>query len=209
MTLPKELKEAISKLSSGDKDKLIFRLLKKDLVLANQLLFELVSDENVEEKRAQVKKQLANLIELATFRFHSTGWLNMDVRDMSGIINEHVSITKDKYGEAYLNLWMITEVLERNNEKILSESIGKTEKFCVAVIARSFKILLLIKKLHDDYRVEFEDDLMKLGRLIGENMYLMKFAIYNGFDVNWLINAEIPENIEQIHKDIRDRGCLR
>jgi len=56
MTLPKELKEAISKLTSKDKDKLIFRLLKKDLVLANQLLFELVSDENVEEKRAQVKK---------------------------------------------------------------------------------------------------------------------------------------------------------
>jgi len=128
---------------------------------------------------------------------------------MSGIINEHVSITKDKYGEAYLNLWMINEVLELNNVKILLESIGKTEKFCVAVIARTFKILLLIKKLHEDYRVEFEDDLMKLGKLISENKYLMKFAIYNGFDVNWLLSAEIPENIDQIHKDIRDRGYLR
>lgn len=209
MTLPKELKEAISKLSSADKDKLIFRLLKKDLVLANQLLFELVSDENVEDKRKQVKELLTKRIELATIHFHSTGYLNMDVREMSGIITEHVKITKDKYGEAYLNLWMITEVLERNKEKILSASIGKTEKFCVAVIARAFKILVLIKKLHEDYRVEFEDDLMKLGGLIGENKYLMKFAIYNGFDVSWLINAEIPENIEQIHKDIRDRGYLR
>jgi len=209
MTLPKELKDAISQLSSKDKDKLIFRLLKKDLVLANQLLFELVSNENVEEKRAQVKKQLSNLIELATFRFHSPGWLNMDVREMSGIINEHVTITKDKYGEAYLNLWMITEILERNKEKILSASIGKSEKFCVAVIARVFKILLLIKKLHEDYRVEFEDDLTKLGRLIGENKYLMKFAIYNGLDVNWLIQVEIPENLEEIYKDLRDRGYLR
>jgi hypothetical protein len=209
MTLPKELKDAISQLSSKDKDKLIFRLLKKDLALANQLLFELVSVENVEEKRAQVKKQLSNFIEHATIRFYSPGWLNMDVREMSGIINEHVTITKDKYGEAYLNLWMITEILERNKEKILSASIGKTEKFCMAVIARAFKILLLIKKLHEDYRVEFEDDLMKLGRLIGENKYLMKFAIYNGFDVNWLITAEIPENLEEIHKDLRDRGYLK
>lgn len=209
MTLPKELKEAISKLSSADKDKLIFRLLKKDLVLASQLIFELVSDENVEEKRKQVKEQLTKRIELATIHFYSTGYLQMDVRDMSGIINEHVSITKDKYGEAYLNLWMITEVLERNNEKILSVSIGKAEKFCVAVISRTFKILLLINKLHEDYRVEFEDDLMKLGKLIGENKYLMKFAIFNGLDVNWLFNAEIPENIEQIHKDLRDRGYLR
>jgi len=209
MTIPKELKDAISGLSSKDKDKLIFRLLKKDLVLANQLLFDLVSVENVEEKRAQVKKQLSNFIEHATIRFYSPGWLNMDVREMSGIINEHVTITKDKFGEAYLNLWMITEILERNKEKILSASIGKSEKFCVAVIARAFKILLLIKKLHEDYRVEFEDDLMKLGRLIGENQYLMKFAIYNGLDVNWLIQVEIPENLEEIHKDLRDRGYLR
>lgn len=209
MTLPKELKEAISKLSSADKDKLIFRLLKKDLVLANQLLFELVSDENVEDKRKQVKELLSKRIESATIHFYSTGYLNMAVRDMSGIITEHVKITKDKYGEAYLNLWMMIEMLERNKQNILSESIGKTEKFCVAVIARAFKILLLIKKLHEDYRVEFEDDLIKLGRLIGDNKYFMKFAIYNGFDVNWLLKAEIPENIEQIHKDIRDRGYLR
>ena len=209
MTIPKELKDAISGLSSKDKDKLIFRLLKKDLVLANQLLFELVSDENVDEKRAQLKKQLSNHIEHATIRFYSSGWLNMDVREMSGIINEHVTITKDKYGEAYLNLWMITEILERNKDNILSVSIGKTEKFCVAVISRVFKILLLIKKLHEDYRVEFEDDLIKLGRLIGENKYLMKFAIYNGLDVNWLIQVEIPENLEEIYKDLRDRGYLR
>jgi hypothetical protein len=209
MTLPKELKDAISQLSSKDKDKLIFRLLKKDLVLANQLLFELVSDENVEDKRVQVKEKLSKRIELATIQFYSTGWLNMDVREMSGIITEHVNITKDKYGEAYLNLWMITEVLERNNDNILSVSIGKSEKFCVAVVARVFKILLLIKKLHVDYLVEFEDNLIKLGRLIVENKYLIKFAIYNGLDVNWLINAEIPENIEQIHKNIRERGYLR
>jgi hypothetical protein len=128
---------------------------------------------------------------------------------MSGIINEHVSITKDKFGEIYLNLLMITEILEQNNDNILSSSIGKTEKFCVAVIARSFRIMLLIKKIDEDYRVEFEDKLILLGRLISQNKYLMKYAIYNGLDVNWLLSAQIPDNIEQIHKNIRERGYLK
>ena len=47
------------------------------------------------------------------------------------------------------------------------------------------------------------NDLIKLGRIIGDNKHLMKFAIYNGFDVNWLFNTEILENIEQIHKYIK------
>lgn len=209
MTLPVELKEAISQLSSKDKDKLIFRLLKKDITLARQLMFELVSDEKVEDKRRQLKEYLAKQIETATKHFHSVGYLNMDIRDMSGLITDHVKITKDKYGEVYLNLWMLTEVLERNNQKILSVHISKTEKLCVAVIARAFKILLLIKKLHEDYKVEFEDDMQKLGRLIGHNPYLMKFAIYNGFDVNWLLRTEIPDDIEELHRDLRKRGYLR
>ena len=128
---------------------------------------------------------------------------------MSGMINDHVSTTKDKFGEAQLNLWMINKVLEINGEKILSTTIGKANTFCVATIARAFKIMLLIKKLHEDYFVEFEDDLKKLGKLIGANPYLMKCAINNGLDVNWLISAEIPADLEQIHKNLRARGYLK
>jgi hypothetical protein len=81
-------------------------LLKKDLVLANQLLFELVSNETVEEQRGKIQKRLFAAIERATIHFYSPGYLSMDVRYMSGEINEHVSITKDKYGEISLNLYM-------------------------------------------------------------------------------------------------------
>lgn len=209
MTFPEELKDAIRQLPSKEKDKLIFRLLKRDLVLANQLLFEFVSTETVEIRREKTKKYLKNLIERATLHFYSTRYLNMDVRGMSGVISEHVSFTKDKYGEISLNLWMITEVLQKNAKKILAESGDKSEKFCVAVIARAFKILLLIKKLHEDYLVDFEDNLIKLGNLISNNPNLMKRAIQNGLDVNWLINVNIPENIEQIHKDLRAKGYLK
>lgn len=209
MKLPDELKEAISNLSAKDKDKLIFRLLKKDLMLANQLLFELVSTDSVEDKRAEVKKRLENLINITSSRFHSTGYLHMDMREMSGIITEHAKITKDKFGEAQLNLWMCVQVLERNQEHILSERYPKALKFCIAVIARSFKIMLLVKKLHEDYLVEFEDELKRLGELIAENPYLIKTAINHGLDVNWLLRAEIPEDIEQIQKELRAQGFLR
>lgn len=56
MVLPKELKDAVSGLPSAEKDKLIFRLLKKDMILANRLSFELVNDRSVEEERENIEK---------------------------------------------------------------------------------------------------------------------------------------------------------
>jgi hypothetical protein len=209
MVIPKELKTAISHLPSEEKDKLIFRLLKKDVVLANRLLFELVSTETVEGQREEIKKELAIDIERATKYFYSPGYLGMDVRDMSGIINEHVSMTKDKYGEISLNLYMITEVLERNQQHIMAATPQKAEKFCTAVIARAFKMLLMMKKMHEDYWIEFQNDLEKLGMLIANTPYLMKAALHNGFDVNWLLSGNIPANIDQIHKDLRLQGFLK
>jgi DNA-directed RNA polymerase subunit L len=61
--LIQNLKKAISNLSSTEKDKLIFRLLKHDLTLANQLVFELLDVENVEQKRAKMEKRVAAEVE--------------------------------------------------------------------------------------------------------------------------------------------------
>lgn len=206
---PKEFKEAISNLPSKEKDKLILRLLKKDLVLANRLLFELVNTDTVDQQRKIVQNRIKNQIQRATDTFYSPGYLNLDVRYMSGEINEHVSITKDKFGEAFLNLWMIVNVLKQNNKNILASNYQKARKFCVAVIARAFKILILIDKLHDDYFMDFQQLLLEFGNQISENKYLMDTAIKNGFDVNWLLNADIPENIVAIHREIRAHGFLK
>lgn len=208
MIFPKEFKDAISNLPSSEKDKLIFRLLKNDLALANQLHFKLVSNLTVEELRGKVQKQLNILIERATNNYYSPGYLNLDIRDMSGRINEHVKITKDKYGEISLNLYMINRILEEKNKNIVTASWDKAEKLCTTVVSRTFKILLLIKKMHDDYFTEFEDDLKKLGELIASNDYLAKAAIYNHLDVNWLLLGNIPDNIEQIHKELKAKGYL-
>lgn len=211
MTYPKEFKEAISNLPSKEKDKLILRLLKKDLVLANRLLFELVNTNSVEEEREKLEKRLIHYTQRnANNGYYTIGYLNWDVRDLSGLINQHVRITKDKFGEAHLNLIMINEVLKSNRSFILnSKPPAKRKKFCIAVMARIFKILLIINKLDEDFLIEFEENLKILGNLIVDNKFLIEEAIRNGLDVNWLINAEIPEDIATIHKEIRANGFLK
>jgi hypothetical protein len=211
MTFSKEFKESLSHLPSKEKDKLILRLLRKDVKLANRLLFELVSTSTVEEQRDKVENRLLFLVRISAENgLYSIGYLNWDVRELSGLINEHVSITKDKFGEAHLNLIMINEVLTLNKSFILnSRPPAKRRKFCVAVISRAFKILLIIHKLDDDFLIEFEENLKKFGELISDNKFLMAEAIKNGLDVNWLLKVEVPEDITAIYKEIRAKGFLR
>lgn len=209
MILPKELKEAITHLSSTEKDKLIFRLLKKDVALANRLLFELVSTETVEEKRKKIEDSLSFEIDRAVKNFYSPSYLSMDVRYMSGMITEHVQITKDKFGDPYLNLYILNGLIPKLNKKLETYTPQNANKFYVPALARIFKILMNISKFHEDEQYEFRDNLYKLGESITENPDFIKAAINNGLDINWLLNAEIPENIVQIHKNIRALGFLR
>lgn len=205
---PKEFKEAIQNLPSAEKDKLIFRLLKHDLDLANRLHVELVNTETVEERRSSMQKEVTKAVTRMSDRFYSLGYLLMEVRDLSGEISEHVRVTKDKFGEASLNIQMLIEVLEINKtrfEKAKPNDVYKTNTY---IIARVFKILLLIKALHEDYLMEFKDDLKELGIKISQNPSLFKTAIQNGLDINWLLEDEIPLNIVSIHKELRSNGFL-
>ena len=209
MKFDNDFKEAISHLSSKEKDKLILRLLKKDLILANRLHFELINTNSIDEQREIIEQRIVERSKIIGERFYSMGYLNMDVRYLSGEITEHVKITKDKFGEASLNILLLLETLKNNKHHIERASLGKSRKFCIAVISRCFKILLLIDKLDKDYLIEFEEDLKKLGLLIGNIDVLMKIAIHHGLDVNWLISANIPEDIVSYHKDLRQRGYLK
>ena len=104
---------------------------------------------------------------------------------------------------------MLRQLLELNNERISSEKYGKTYTLCVYIIARIFKILILIQKQHEDLHIEFREDIEIVGRYVGNNHNLMKVAIYNGLDVNWLIQFNIPTNIVDIHTDLRKGGFLK
>lgn len=205
----KEFKQAIQELPSAEKDKLIFRLLRRDLDLANRLHFELVDVETVEEKRNTFQKEMFTKIKHYSERFYSVGYLLQDTRFMSGEITNHVKITKDKFGEITLNTKMLIQLLTLNNDKIQQQTYSKSYTLCIYVIARAFKILLLIKAIDEDYFIDFKEDLSQLGELIGQNPMLMRTAINNGLDVNWLLSGEIPENIVAMHKEIRANGFLK
>ncbi|MCF6350953.1 MAG: hypothetical protein L3J23_08000 [Flavobacteriaceae bacterium] len=206
----KKFAEAISHLPATEKDKLILRLLKKDLILANRLQFELVDNSNIEERRTVIEKHIVTRVARMTEHFYSISYLNMDVRYLSGDITEHVKITKDKYGDASLNLLLLIEVLRLNKDNILTAKPSvKLRKFSTAIIARVFKVLLLINKMDDDLLLDFKDDLKTLGQLIGDNDKVMKTAIENGLDVNWLIHSEIPKNLVKIYRELKNNGFLK
>ena len=209
MTFPKEFKEAIQNLPSAEKDKLIFRLLKHDLNLANQLLFQLIDTRSVEERRDIMRKEILKATTRMSDRFYSLGYLLMDIRYLSGDISEHVRITKDKFGEASLNLKMLIEVLKINKTRFENAKSKDLHKINTYILARTFKILLIIKSLHEDYLMEFKDDLKELANSISQNHSLFETAIQNGLDINWLVEAEIPSNIVSIHKELRNNGFLK
>ncbi len=209
MKLDKDFKEAISHLPSKEKDKLIFRLLRRDYLLANRLHFELLSEQSIDERRGDMEKIVVHKIKEMTARFYSPGCLLMDLRYLSGDITEHVKITKDKFGEASLNLLMLNKVIPQNLDNIAQYSLAKTNKLCVYIIARAFKIVILIDRLDKDYFIEFKDNLIQLGQHIGQSDHLMRTAIHHGFDVNWLLLDRIPDDIQEIHKDLRAQGYLR
>lgn len=208
MKIDPEFKKALQRMPSLEKDKLILRLLRKDPSLAKKLHFEMISGKSVEECRNEVAENISHRAEYFVKGFHSPGVLMMKMRDLSGTISAHLKTTKDKYGEISLTLLLLNSTLGKTNHLILKFSAQKAEKLCTYIIARAYKILILISKMHEDYRIEFSNDLSKLGMLIGQNDYLMRTAIFNGLDVNWLISGNIPEDIEQRHKDVRSQGYL-
>ena len=209
MKFTPEFKKAISQIPSSEKDKLILRLLKRDLILANQLYFNLLDGDSVQSKRKKMEELVRKKTDQMCAQFYSPGYLLIDMRYLSGDITEHVKITRDKFGEASLNLLMLTETLKKCSDKIMGSPANKCYTLGIYVIARIFKILIIIKSLHEDFLIEFEDGLKALGKLISENPRLASAADANKFNVNWLLKPSIPDNIANIHKDIKAKGYLK
>lgn len=209
MVFEKEFREAVINLSIKEKDKLLLRLLKRDIPLANQLYFELVSTQTVEERREELEELVVKRVAAMNRHSSSIQDLLVKTRSLSGDITEQVKITKDKFGEISLNLLMLNEILKSNTLKISLFSKGKPQKFAVYVIARAFKLLVLIRSMHEDYLVDFKSDLERLGTLIAENDLLSKTAKHHGLELGWLLEGEIPEDIKERQDALRKRGLLK
>lgn len=208
MEYSKEFKAALSAFSSTDKDKLIFRLLKKDKLLSKKLYFELIDPETTDDKRNAMEKEVAEKVLLASKYIGNAKYFLTIIRKISAEVTEHVKITTDKFGDISLNLLMINAILEYN-EDLSRQRFDNVYKLYLYIINKIFKYLILAKKLDEDYWMEIDELLSDTQNKILENHYLQKLCINNGLDFNWFECEKIPEDLETIMKEIKSQGFLR
>ena len=208
MEYSKEFKQALSEFSSIEKDRLIFRLLKKDKLLSKKLYFELIDPETTDDKRNAMEEIISERItEISKYVANQKYFLVL-IRKLSAEITEHVKITTDKFGDVYLNLFLINKILE-HNEKLGRQRFDAVYKLYIYLINKIIKALIQIKKLDEDYWMEFDELLSDIDFQIHETLYFEKLCINNSLDFNWLKSENIPDHFELIVKDIRSQGFLK
>ncbi|MEM6263370.1 MAG: hypothetical protein AAGI38_12735 [Bacteroidota bacterium] len=192
--LSKELKQAISRLSDKEKDKLLFRLIPKNPDLVRKLTFELLEDgETAEVRREKIRELVENHAEVCIANYYSPGYVLMDLRTISGIINQHVKTTKDKYGEIELNLYMLTEVISSLVKEIEAAPRDKVRTLSQYVAKRTHKLNQLLKKQHEDVLLDFREDWIHLGNLIDYVPAFKISAVVVGVDVEAVREGELYE----------------
>ena len=208
MEYSKEFKQALSEFSSVEKDRLIFRLLKKDKLLSKKLYFELIDPETTDQKRDQMEENVTEKLASAARYIGNPKYYLSTIRTISAEITEHVKVTTDKFGEVYLNLFLVDQILE-NNDSFAQQRFDNVYKLYIYLINKIVRALLLIKKIDEDYWMEFDEILGKIDDKVHENRYLEKLFINNGIDFNWLQSENLPENLDLIIKNIKSQGFLR
>nr|WP_123281524.1 deoxyuridine 5'-triphosphate nucleotidohydrolase [Epilithonimonas hominis]ROI13229.1 deoxyuridine 5'-triphosphate nucleotidohydrolase [Epilithonimonas hominis] len=208
MEYSKEFKQALSEFSSIEKDRLIFRLLKKDKLLSKKLYFELIDPETTDDKRNAMEEIISERVtEISKYVANQKYFLVL-IRKLSAEITEHVKITTDKFGDVYLNLFLVNTILE-HNDKLSRQRFDAVYKLYIYLINKIIKALIQIQKLDEDYWLEFDKILTDIDFQLHENLYLEKLCINNGLDFNWLKCENIPDHFELIVKDIRSQGFLK
>jgi hypothetical protein len=208
MEYSKEFKAALSAFSNIEKDRLIFRLLKKDPLLSKKLYFELIDPETTDDKRNVMEEHVQERVAMVSKYIGNPKYFLTIIRKISAEITEHVKITTDKFGEVSLNLLLIDSILKHNDD-LSRQRFDNVYKLYLYLINKTVRSLLLIKKLDEDYWMEFDEQLESLKKRIMQNHYLSKLFVNNEIDINWLRSENIPEHFDLIIKDIKSQGFLR
>lgn len=203
MEYSKEFKEAISNFSSKEKDKLIFRLLKKDRILSHRLYFELIDPETADDKRKQMETFIETEILKAARKYGRTKYFLTHIRKISSQITEHVKITSDKFGEVSLNLLLVSETLAQ------LPKIGDHYKLFIYLLNKIFRALILTRKLDPDYFLDLNQNFEEVKTKIVLNKALENLTLHHGIFVSWLEPENIPEHIDLLYKEAKADGLLR
>ena len=156
------LQEAILALPQKEKDKLLLRLIRKDKTLINQLHFQLLEDES--DLLARRDGTIAELDDtlyqmearLESKRYYTAKDFLKALRALSGIVNQHVLITKDKLGEVELRLHILSETFRMAPEYFQDTAFGN-EKLLQYVAGRIKNLLTSFEKLHEDLQYDYQD----------------------------------------------------
>ncbi len=190
--LTDDLKKAISGLSHKEKDKLLFRLIAKEPTLAEQLVFKLLEDgTSAEDRRNDLAKEIEEFLHAYQKYYYSPGYLLLDLRSISGKITQHVKTTKDKYGEVFLNFLMLNKALALFGDKIAKVRPNRSRTLNKYVVNRAIKLLGLLRKIHEDYQLDFSDNMIALGQHIQRIDAMKRMADEFELDLELLLSGEI------------------
>ena len=202
-------KLAISELSSKEKDKLIHRLLRRDLDLQEKLYFELVSEDTADKRRDIVEDGINYILKKYGEKVMHYHYLYTELRTCSGKIAHHVKICSDKFGDIYLNLMLVKETLEILPKYYKKFSIPHLYKVHLYLINKLYRSIVLTQKLHEDLLIELREVCKNITELTSENNQFAVLCYKHQFDLEWLNVENIPENIADIFKQTKAEGFLK
>ena len=191
-----ELKAALADLTEKEKDKLINRLLPRNQKLVHKLEYQLLEyAATQEERRDKVIDHIMEAMDRYPVYYYSPGYLLLTLRELSGKITYHKDITADKLGEVELNYLMLIEGLERNLSPLKRAGYFSMKSLNEYVVKRVIKLQKLTAKLHEDYLLEFEEDMIKMGELLSEIPTMENFIREYDLDMNSLIEGQLPSEL--------------
>lgn len=209
MEYTKEFKEALSQFTPKEKDKLIFRLLKKDKILSQKLYFELIETKSVDEKRQELEDELLEKVSSYSKTVTNPKYYMMLIRKLSGEITLHVKVTSDKFGEVYLNLFLVNKILELYKTRLAKQTFENNYKLYMYLINKIFRAMIYTIKLDRDYYMEIDELLKETHEAILANSAMLRISNNNSLDFEYFETENIPENIAQIVRELKDEGYLR
>jgi hypothetical protein len=184
--LSAELKEAVLRLPAKEKDKLLLRLVGKDKLLVKRMEFELLEDSTTTDERARnIQAAIEKSLTAGAGSGQTPGYLLMEFRYSNPIITEHVKVTKDKYGEVWLTIYMLKTGLELNYKTLQKFSRNRFDTLGPYVARRIQQILVKIPKLHEDYYFEIQREMNTLLDLVYSYPYLAEAAVAIGLPKKW------------------------
>ena len=204
-----DFKAALALLPTKEKDKLLWRLIKRDELLARRLEFELLAPYDAIDKRNDLGNVIQDRIISMAGRRERLSAILSQFRYLSGDITRHVYITKDKIGEVLLNFILLQQAMLLLNNTSYLFGGRTTQKYVVYMLNKLYRTCMMINKLHTDYHIELEDDALKLGEIMQANSDLMKYVKHHKFNVNWLIDFDIPQDLDAYYKAVKQQGLLR